>query len=75
MPDIATRYADTTIRVKDGETIAIGGLIQQQDLVNISKVPFFGDLPFFGNFFKDTKHNITKNEVVFFLKTSVMKES
>ena len=75
LPDIQTRFADTTIRVKDGDTIAIGGLIQDQDILQIQKVPFFGDLPFFGNFFKDSKHQRTRDEVVFFLKTSVMKNS
>jgi general secretion pathway protein D len=75
LPDIATRYADTTIRVKDGETIAIGGLIQDQDLVNLYKVPVLGDLPFFGQLFRDRQDHHTKDEVVFFLKTSVMKDS
>jgi type II secretory pathway component GspD/PulD (secretin) len=75
LPDIATRYADTTVRVKDGDTIAIGGLIQENDLINIQKVPILGDLPFFGALFRDNKINKNKDEVVFFLKTSVMKNA
>jgi type II secretory pathway component GspD/PulD (secretin) len=75
LPDIATRFADTTVRVKDGQTIAIGGLIQESDLLNVNKVPFLGDLPFLGALFRDNQHNKTKDEVVFFLKTSVMKNS
>jgi type II secretory pathway component GspD/PulD (secretin) len=75
LPNVATRYADTTVRVKDGETIAIGGLIQQSDILSIQKVPFFGDLPFFGNFFKTTDHTKSKDEVVFLLKTSIMQNS
>ncbi len=75
IPNVATRFADTTVRVKDGQTIAIGGLIQDNDIVNITKVPFFGDLPFFGGLFRDTQHQHNRTEVVFFLKTSVMKDS
>jgi type II secretory pathway component GspD/PulD (secretin) len=73
LPNIATRFADTTVRVKDGETIAIGGLIQNNDIVNITKVPFFGDLPFVGQLFRDTQHGRNKTEVVFFLKTTIDK--
>ena len=75
IPNVATRFADTTVRVRDGQTIAIGGLIQDNDIVNITKVPFFGDLPFFGGLFRDTQHQHNRTEVVFFLKTSVMKDS
>ena len=75
LPQVSSRYADTTIRVKNGDTIAIGGLIQENDLLKINKVPFFGDLPFFGQLFRDTQHGKVKSEVVFFLKTSVMNES
>lgn len=75
LPNIATRFADTTVRVKDGETIAIGGLIQTSDILNITKVPLFGDLPFFGPLFRDTQHSKQTTEVVFFLKTSILKDS
>ena len=61
--------------VKDGQTITIGGLIQEDDIVNINKVPFLGDLPFFGALFRDTKRSHDKTEVIFSLKTSVMKDS
>jgi type II secretory pathway component GspD/PulD (secretin) len=71
LPNVATRFADTTVRVKDGETIAIGGLIQTNDILNITKVPLFGDLPFFGQLFRDTQHQKNKTEVVFFLKTTI----
>ena len=45
LPQISTREATTTVRVKDGDTIAIGGLISEQDIKNIQKVPLLGDLP------------------------------
>ena len=74
LPDVSTRYADTTIRVKSGQTIAIGGLIQQNDLSTVIKVPILGDIPLLGYLFRDTQKNTTRDEVVFFLKTSIIND-
>ena len=75
LPQIATRFVDTTVRVKDGETIAIGGLIREQDVDNIRKVPYLGDLPFFGQLFFTSKGK-TKNttNLVVFITTEVIKD-
>ena len=75
LPDISTREATTTVRVKDGDTIAIGGLISQQDVKNITKVPFFGDLPFFGQLFRDSQTTHNRNEIVIFVKVSIQKDA
>jgi type II secretory pathway component GspD/PulD (secretin) len=75
LPQVASRYADTTVRVKDGETIAIGGLIQENDTVNLDKVPGLGDLPFFGKLFQDSQTNRQRTEVVFFLTTKIASSS
>ncbi len=74
LPDITTREATTTLRVRDGETIAIGGLINDTDIKNINKVPILGDLPFFGQLFRDTQHTHNHNEVVIFIKVSIQKD-
>jgi type II secretory pathway component GspD/PulD (secretin) len=75
LPQISNREATTTIRVKDGETIAIGGLIGETDIKNIQKVPILGDLPFFGQLFRDTQHTHNRNELVIFVKVGVQKET
>jgi type II secretory pathway component GspD/PulD (secretin) len=72
LPQLASRFADTVIRVKDGDTIALGGLIQENDITSIKKVPFLGDLPVLGNFFRDTNKTKNKSEVMFFIKTSLI---
>ena len=74
LPDIATREATTTVRVHDGDTVAIGGLISQQDVKNIQKVPILGDLPFFGNLFRDVNVTHNRDEIVIFLKVSIQKD-
>jgi type II secretory pathway component GspD/PulD (secretin) len=75
LPQIASRYVDTTIRVKDGETVAIGGLIQEADIRNIQKVPFLGDLPFFGQLlFRSTNTTKRKSEVVVFITSRISRD-
>lgn len=74
LPQIASRYVDTTIRVKDGETIAIGGLIRESDITNIQKVPLLGDLPFFGQLFRRTEKNKTRSEIVIFITSRILKD-
>jgi type II secretory pathway component GspD/PulD (secretin) len=72
LPQIATRFVDTTIRVKNGETIAIGGLVRETDITNIQKVPFLGDLPFFGQLFKRTEKNKSRSEIVIFITSRLL---
>jgi len=74
LPQIATRFVDTTIRVKDGETIAIGGLIRESDITNLQKVPFLGDLPIVGQLFRRTEKNKSKSEIVVFITSRLLKE-
>ncbi|MDQ2800587.1 MAG: hypothetical protein M3Y13_13235 [Armatimonadota bacterium] len=74
LPRISTREATTTVRVRDGDTIAISGLINEQDTKDVRKVPFLGDIPFIGNLFRDTTHNHNRDEVVIFIKVSIQKE-
>ena len=75
LPQISTREATTTLRVKDGETIALGGLIQQQDIKNIQGVPYLENLPFFGQLFRSTSVTHTRDEVVIFIKVTVQKDT
>ncbi|MBW3623567.1 MAG: hypothetical protein KY468_09185, partial [Armatimonadetes bacterium] len=73
VPQIRERSAQTTIRLRDGETMVLGGLLQDEDIQNMTKVPLLGDLPFFGNLFRS--RNITKrrSEVVIFLTTRLLR--
>ena len=53
--------------MKNGETIAIGGLIQEQDIVNLQKLPILGDLPVLGKLFRRTDKTKNRTEVVVFI--------
>jgi type II secretory pathway component GspD/PulD (secretin) len=72
LPEVSSRYADTTVRVKNGETIAIGGLIQENDNKNVNSVPGLGNLPIIGKLFQDSQDTKTRTEVVFLLTTKVV---
>lgn len=63
-PNIRTRQAETTLRVKDGETIVLGGLIQRQDTEDVFKTPLLGDLPIVGSLFRSKNKEKKETELV-----------
>lgn len=71
LPQISTREARTTVAVKSGETLAIGGLISEDEIRNAAKVPLLGDLPIIGNFFKSIKKSKERTEIVIFLTPKI----
>ena len=75
VPDVRVREATTTVRVKDGDMLVISGLINDQDIKTIQKVPFLGDLPFFGQLFRNTQRQHTHDQVMIFIKVSIQKEA
>jgi type II secretory pathway component GspD/PulD (secretin) len=74
LPQIARRYADTTVRVADGDTIVIGGLIREDDIKAVEKVPILGDLPIIGMLFRKTNTQKDKSEIVMMIKVQILKE-
>lgn len=73
-PQVQTREATTTVRVKDGETLVISGLINDQEVKSVSKVPLLGDVPFFGQLFRNTRTTHSHDQVVIFIKVSIQKD-
>lgn len=70
-PIVANRKVDATLRVRDGETIVLGGLFQDVDSETITKFPVLGDLPVLGAFFRNRQATHNKDEVVFFITPHV----
>ena len=68
------RSADTTVRLRDGETMVIGGLIDSDESRSISKIPFLGDLPVLGAFFRSVRTSKTETELMIFLTAHVLDE-
>jgi len=72
-PQVKTRTASTTVRVKDGDTIIVGGLLQDNESVDISKVPILGDIPIIGALFRNKNTTLATTEVVFMITPRVLK--
>ena len=68
------RSADTTVRLKDGETMVIGGLIDSDESRSLPKIPFLGDLPILGAFFRSVRTSKTETELMIFLTAHVLDE-
>ena len=75
LPVISTRRAETTVRVKDGETVMIGGLTQTQDYRTRSKVPILGDIPILGALFQSTKTSSINSELVVFVTPHILTDT
>ena len=78
LSDVVTvkRQISTVVSAKEGETIAIGGLRVEQEETGISKVPFFGDLPFLGALFtQESSKTVSRNLAIFLRPTIVSNQS
>ncbi len=67
IPVIETRKADTILRVKDGQTIIIGGLRERQPTIQESKVPLLGDVPLVGALFRKVDNELIESELGIFI--------
>ena len=72
-PRTAVRKVTTDARIKDGETLVLGGLIREEDIQAVQKIPLLGDLPILGSLFRNTSTTKTRNEVVIMLTPQIMK--
>lgn len=72
LPVLSTRQAGTTVRVKDGETVMIGGLTQYQTEERVTKVPVLGDLPLIGNLFRSRSRGSLESDLVVFVTPHIL---
>jgi MSHA biogenesis protein MshL len=72
VPIISVRETDTLVRVRQGETIVIAGLMQDRGGVDTAKVPLLGDVPVVGNLFKRTDKTRRKTDLVILLTPTVL---
>jgi type IV pilus assembly protein PilQ len=75
LPTLSSRRASTTVRVKDGETIVIGGLTQQQDYWTTRKIPILGDLPLVGFLGRSRSKSTTRSDLVILITPRILAES
>ena len=63
------------VRIKDGDTLVIGGLIQEEETKTISKIPVLGDLPIVGTVFRSTTSGKKKQEMVIMITPKIITDS
>lgn len=70
-PTINTRQLEANVRLHDGETIVLGGLIQESDVVQRSGVPFLSRIPLIGHLFRTSTTTRRRSELVIYLTPHV----
>ena len=73
-PSIDTKSVKTQVLVENGGTVVIGGIYTQTENDTLTKVPFFGDLPVFGNLFKNSSRTNDKTELLVFITPRVVND-
>ncbi len=74
VPSIDTRSVETQVLVSDGQTVVLGGIYETERRETISKVPFFGDIPFAGVLFRSKKVQNNKAELLIFVTPRILEE-
>lgn len=64
LPQTSSREADTTVRLKAGEELVIGGLSRKEFITTLQKVPLLGDLPIIGQLFQTRNQRVNETEII-----------
>jgi len=73
IPNIGTQALGTTIMVRDGGTVLLGGLISEEDQKNESGLPLFTNLPLVGRVFGSTRDNLRRQELLVFIQPKIIR--
>lgn len=69
------REIETTVRVKDGEIVVLGGLIEQTETSRTDKVPLLGDIPVLGHLFRSDSKTVNKTNLMIFLRPTILRSA
>ena len=69
---IVTRQAHTTVRLKSGDMLTIGGLIDKEEANNIRKVPVLGDIPILGKLFQTETESKEESEIIIIIRANIL---
>jgi pilus assembly protein CpaC len=72
-PIIDTRDVRTSVELRDGESLVLAGLLQDEQIKNMSKIPLLGDIPILGALFRSTQNDLRETELVFFITPQIVK--
>ncbi len=75
IPTITSRKAETTVELRDGQSLAIAGLLDNSTLRNASKIPLLGDLPILGALFRSSTTDQTRMELLVVITPQIIQPS
>ena len=75
IPSIDTREVGTQVLVNNGDTVVLGGIYQQITRNEVEKVPFLGDIPIIGYFFRHTLEGDERRELLIFVTPKILKDA
>ncbi len=75
VPPINTKAIKTQVLINNGDTVVLGGVYIERNVDSVTRVPFFGDLPFIGALFRSTKESDSKEELLIFVTPKILKEA
>ncbi|WP_261817396.1 type II secretion system secretin GspD [Vibrio gallicus] len=70
----AKRQLNTSVMVKDGQMLVLGGLVDERAQESESKVPLLGDIPWLGQLFKSTSTSVEKRNLMVFIKPTIIRD-
>ena len=71
-PITSKREVDTVVKVRNGDTIVIGGMIKERELVTVSKVWLLGSVPLLGHFFRNTEVSKQETDLLIFITPKIV---
>jgi type IV pilus assembly protein PilQ len=74
VPSIDTREITTQVLVNDGQTVVLGGILETEKRDSVNKVPFLGDIPGLGFFFRSKSRTDNKDELLIFVTPKILRE-
>jgi pilus assembly protein CpaC len=72
-PVIDTRQVKTSAELRDGESLVLAGLLSENTIKTMSKIPLLGDIPILGALFRSTQDDLEQKELVFFITPKIVK--
>lgn len=69
------RAINNAVLVKSGETVVVGGLLDEKLSKTVNKIPLLGDIPFIGGLFRQSKEKVDKSNLILFIKPTILRET
>ncbi|MCH8004934.1 MAG: hypothetical protein IH888_01735 [Planctomycetes bacterium] len=72
IPDELTNELTTNVRVRDGQTLVLGGLFRESTTITRRQIPLLGDIPILGALFRGQEDSVDRSEIVFLITPSIV---